>query len=89
MEATDTAPQLKPSPRPRVAFDVMLLAEDMAAKGWLAKDLAGAARVSERTVSRFLRQEAQTAKMAAKFASVLGYGPQRYLRRRARAEVTR
>jgi plasmid maintenance system antidote protein VapI len=65
--------------RPRVLYSARLLAEDMGARGWSAKDLARIAAVSERTVSRFLRNEFQTAKMAGRLARALGFSPRRYL----------
>ena len=60
-------------------YDVERLLEDMAIRGWLATDLARAADVSDMTVHRFLRQETQTAKTAAKLAKALGYSVRRYL----------
>lgn len=67
----------------RITYDVDRIREDMALKGWLGKDLARAADVSEMTVSLFLREERQTAKTAAKLAGALGYTVRRYLRRAA------
>jgi transcriptional regulator with XRE-family HTH domain len=64
---------------PRPQFNAVLLADDMAARGWLAIDLARRARVSHMTVSRFLRSERQTAKTAMKLAKALGYPTDRYL----------
>lgn len=55
-----------------IRYDVNLLAEDMADRGWFQKELAAKAGVSEMTVTRFLRGE-QTAKTAKKIANALGY----------------
>lgn len=60
-------------------FDVALMRNDIAAKGWLPTDLARKARVSDMTVSRFLRGEAQTAPTAKRLAKALGYSIRRYL----------
>jgi transcriptional regulator with XRE-family HTH domain len=65
--------------RPLVLYDAAKLAGDMAARGWINKDLARAAGVSEMAVSRFLRGERQTARTLAKLAKALGYSPRRYL----------
>lgn len=64
---------------PKPTFDVARLRDDMALRGWLPTDLARVAGVSDMTVSRFLRREAQTAKTAAKLAAALGYSVRRYL----------
>lgn len=53
--------------------------DDIAGKGWLATDLAKRARVSDMAVSRFLRQEAQSPRTAAKLAKALGHSVGRYL----------
>lgn len=55
------------------------MATDMAAKGFLQKDLASRARLSAMVVSRFMRQERQTAPTAKKLAKALGYSVRRYL----------
>ena len=60
-------------------YDVAILRQDMAAKGWLPVDLARKARVSHMSVSRFLSGERQTARMAKRFAEALGYSVRRYL----------
>lgn len=62
-----------------VTYDIGRLKADMAAKGWIAQDLARAANVSHMTVSRFLRGERQTARAAQKLALALGYQVKRYL----------
>ena len=53
--------------------------EDMAAKGFLKKDLAQRAGVSAMAVTRFLSGERQTARMAKKLASALGHSTRRYI----------
>jgi len=60
-------------------FDVALMRDDMARKGWMATDLAREASVSDMTVSRFLKREAQTPKTAKKLAHALGRSVSRYL----------
>lgn len=60
-------------------YDVVRIREDMALRGWLPTNLARAAGVSDMTVSRFLRRDAQTAKTAKKLAEALGYTVDRYL----------
>lgn len=62
----------------------------MAAKGWIAKDLADASGVSEMAVSRFLRGIAQSPRVAKKLAAALGRTPGDYMPPvSADAEVTR
>lgn len=65
----------------RTRFNSALMADDMAAMGWQATDLAKRARpsVAVSTVTRFLRKEYQTAPMAKRFARALGYDVRRYL----------
>ena len=60
-------------------FDVRLLAEDIARRGWVYVDLGRAAGVGPQAVGRFLRGEYQTPRMAAKFAAALGFDVNRYL----------
>jgi transcriptional regulator with XRE-family HTH domain len=60
-------------------FDVVRLQDDMHAKGWMPIDLARAAGVSHMSVSRFLRCERQTPRMAKKLADAIGYSIRRYL----------
>lgn len=62
-----------------LTYDVDRLVADMAAKGWLATDLARRARVSDMTVSRFLSGHTRTARTAKKLAAALGYSLRRYL----------
>ena len=64
---------------PRLQYDVPKMLRDMALKGWHPTDLARAARVSDMTVSRFLRGGTQTPRTAHKFAMALGYHVRRYL----------
>lgn len=68
-----------------VTFDLMLLAEDMAVKGWSKLDLSKAAGVSDMTVIRFLRGERQTNRTAKKIARALGYSVRRYIVRQSEA----
>lgn len=60
-------------------WDAELLAEDIALRGWLPKDLAVKADVADNTVYRFLDGSTQTAKTAKKLADAMGYSVRRYL----------
>lgn len=60
-------------------FNANRLAEDIALRGWLPIDLARKARVADMTVYRFLSGERQTARIAKKLATALGYSVRRYL----------
>lgn len=60
-------------------YDVALMRDDIAAKGWLPVDLARAASVSHMRVGRFLSGERQTARTAKKLADALGRSVRRYL----------
>lgn len=60
-------------------FNADLLADDIALRGWLPKDLARKADVADMTVYRFLSGESQTARTAKKLADALGYSVRRYL----------
>jgi transcriptional regulator with XRE-family HTH domain len=64
---------------PRARFDTRLVVTDMTVRGWNNQDLARAARVSDMTITRFLRGEVQTAKTNAAIARALGFRPKRYL----------
>ena len=64
---------------PTVSYDVDLMVHDMASKGLMKKDLAALAGVSAMAVTRFLRGEIQTPRMAKKLAGALGHGVRRYL----------
>ena len=63
----------------RPSYNVALILEDMAAKGWLATHLAEAADLSDMTIGRFLSGHTQTAPTAKKIASALGRSVRRYL----------
>lgn len=63
-------------PKPR--FNADRVAADMALKGWNNVDLARAAGISDKTVTRFLSGEVQTAKTAQLMARALGYTVKRY-----------
>jgi transcriptional regulator with XRE-family HTH domain len=65
--------------KPIVRYDTQRLVVDMAERGWMASDLARVSGVSKMTVTRFLRGERQTAKMAKKFADALGHSTRRYI----------
>jgi transcriptional regulator with XRE-family HTH domain len=67
---------IEPAP---VSYDVALMAEDMAAKGFMRTDLARKAGVSAMAVTRFMTGERRTARMAKKLAVALGYSVRRYL----------
>lgn len=60
-------------------FNVQLMLEDMTLKGWTKLDLSRRAKVADMSVIRFLRGEQQTARMAKKLATALGYSMKRYL----------
>jgi transcriptional regulator with XRE-family HTH domain len=64
---------------PRVAFNVAQMTLDMAAKGWIGKDLARKAKVSEMAVSRFLRGQTQSPRVAKKLAQALGKPLETYI----------
>lgn len=64
---------------PRVTYNVQLLAEDMAEKGWTKLDLANKAKVADMTVIRFLRGDQQTAPTVKKLAAALGRSVRRYI----------
>lgn len=66
------------------SFDVALLRRDMELRGWLQKDLARAANVSQPTFSRFLRNDGRSPRVAKKLADALGYSLERYMVRRQR-----
>jgi transcriptional regulator with XRE-family HTH domain len=60
-------------------YDIAKMTDDMAAKGWIQQDLADKAHVSHMSVSRFLRGERQTNRMAKRLSQALGYSVRRYL----------
>jgi transcriptional regulator with XRE-family HTH domain len=63
----------------RTHFDTARLEADLAAKGWQPADLADRAGVARSTVSRFLRGDFQTNRMAKRLAETVGYSVKRYL----------
>jgi transcriptional regulator with XRE-family HTH domain len=60
-------------------YNVSLLSDDMALRGWMAVDLARRAGVSHMTVHRFLTGERQTPRTAKKLAEALNRRVSRYL----------
>lgn len=62
-----------------LSYDVARMREDMALRGWRATDLAKRSKLTDTSVSRFLRGEAQSAPTAKKLARALGYSVRRYL----------
>jgi transcriptional regulator with XRE-family HTH domain len=62
-----------------ILYNAQLIAEDMALKGWLQKDLARQAHCTQMTVGRFLKGQFQSNKTAKKLADALGYPLSRYL----------
>ena len=59
--------------RPKVvAYDTVLMEQDMALHGWLPADLARHAHVSDMTVSRFLNNVHRTERTAAEAGDRLG-----------------
>lgn len=66
-------------------YDLTKLRHDMALRGWLPRDLARAAGVSDMTVSRFLSGERANPRTAAKLAQAIGYPVRRYLLAQAKA----
>lgn len=70
-----------------VTYNVALMSRDMAAKGFIKKDLAAKAGVSAMAVTRFLRGDRQTARMAKRLATALGYSVRRYIDSREQASL--
>ena len=62
-------------------FDVAKLRDDMAERGWLPRDLARAAGVSDMTVSRYLNGHRQNPRTIDKLAKAMGRPIRRYLLR--------
>ncbi len=60
-------------------YNVAVMKDDMALKGWLQTDLARVADVTDMTVTRFFRCERQTNRTAKKLAKALGRPLSRYL----------
>lgn len=65
---------------PRFTYKGSLVAADAARKGWNQAMLAHESGLSAMTISRFLSDQMQTPKSAARIARALGYDVQRYLR---------
>ena len=61
-----------------VRYNTTKMAADIADKGWQPVDLARKAGVAPSTVGRFLGGQQQTARMAARLATALGYSARRY-----------
>lgn len=59
-------------------YNVALIYDDMALKGWLPTDLARKAGLSDMTISRFLGGDTQTPPTAKKIAEALGRSIRRY-----------
>lgn len=57
----------------------------MGARGWIPRDLARAASVSDMTVSRFLSGDVQSPRMADKLARAMGFTARRYFLRHQEA----
>lgn len=62
-----------------VRYNLPLIRQDMAAKGWMNTDLAKAAGVSDMTITRFFSGERQTPRTVKKIGKALGRGVRRYL----------
>jgi plasmid maintenance system antidote protein VapI len=63
-----------------ITYNVALMRRDLAERGWMPTDLAKKAKVPDITVSRFLRGQYQTPRMAKRLARALGYKtPKRYV----------
>jgi hypothetical protein len=62
-----------------VIYNVPLILEDMATKGWLKVHLADRAGLSQMTIGRFLDGEFQTAPTAKAIAGALGRSVRRYI----------
>lgn len=60
-------------------YDIELMRDDLALKGWRPSDLARKAKVSDMAVSRFLRRESQNPRTAKQLAKALGFSVRRYL----------
>lgn len=71
---------------PLITYNVQLVAEDMAAKGWSKLDLANNAGVSDMTVIRLLRGDSVRSGNVKKVARALGRSVERYLVRQATQE---
>ena len=65
--------------RTKPVFDVAKLQRDIDARGWLPRDLARAAAVSDMTVSRALNGTRRNPRTWDTLARALGYTVRRYL----------
>lgn len=68
---------------PTVRYNAQRLAEDIAARGWSVDECARRARLSYRTLYRFLRGEVQTPRTLVRAAKALGTKPDSYVIREA------
>lgn len=59
-------------------YNVALVLDDMAEKGWLPTDLARMTELSDMTIGRFIKAEVQTPRTAKKIAEALGRTVRRY-----------
>jgi transcriptional regulator with XRE-family HTH domain len=62
------------------SWDVVLMETDRTAKGWIHSDLADEANLSISTVTRFVKGEVQSPRVAKKLAIALGFPLDRYHR---------
>ena len=60
-------------------YNLPLIREDMALKGWLQNDVAKAAGLTENTISQFLRGYNTSPRTAKKIARALRHSLRRYL----------
>ncbi len=63
-------------------FDVAKLEHDIAARGWLPRDLARAAGVSDMTISRVRKGVTANPRTWERLARAMGYSVRRYLKSR-------
>lgn len=63
----------------KVRFDVDRLKLDMAARGWVARDLARRARLSDVTMHRVLNGQRHNPRTWARLAKALGKETRRYV----------
>lgn len=78
MHTVSTVGTTKRQSRPRARYSVERIEADMSDRKWNDSDLARAAGVSVMTISRFMRGETQTKKVAGKIADAFGYSIRRY-----------
>jgi hypothetical protein len=72
---------IRPDMATLIKFDAERLASDVASRGWLPRDLARAAGVSDMTVSRILNGTRCNPRTWDRVAKAMGYSVRRYLRR--------